>query len=80
MAVAQRMTVAEFALELWCRAASGRGEVVLPIDVALDEHNCFGPDLLCYREGRGPGRSEVRPQPMPAFALALDELFGAPAT
>ena len=98
MAVAQRMTVAEYleldeprtwlvegevvvneprashqraaadlliALTLWCRAAQGRGEVTLPIDVALDEYNCFGPDLLWYREGRGPGRSEVRPQPMP---------------
>jgi len=104
MAVAQRMTVAEYleldeprtwlvegevvlneprashqraaadlliALTLWCRAAQGRGEVTLPIDVALDEYNCFGPDLLWYREGRGPGRSEVRPQPMPDIAVEV---------
>jgi Uma2 family endonuclease len=105
MAVAQRMTVAEylerdderrtwlvdgevvvneprslhqhvagdlyFALRLWCRAARGRGEVIMPIDVALDEYNCFGPDLLWYREGRAPGRTEVRPQPMPDIAVEV---------
>jgi Uma2 family endonuclease len=104
MAVAQRMTVAEylelderwtwlvngevvvneplplhqavlrellFAVETWRRAEAGRGEVTMPIDVALDEYNCFGPDLLWYREGRGPGRSEVRPQPMPDVAVEV---------
>ncbi len=42
------------ALELWRRASAGRGESTLPIDVMLDEHNCFAPDVLWYREGRGP--------------------------
>jgi Uma2 family endonuclease len=105
MAVAQRMTVAEYleldderrtflvdgeivvtepralhqlvmgdllyALMTWCRAEPGRGGVIAPIDVALDEYNCFGPDLLWYREGRGPGRTEVRPQPMPDVAVEI---------
>jgi Uma2 family endonuclease len=105
MAVAQRMTVAEYleldderrtflvdgeivvndprplhqrvmvdllvALTLWSRAEPGRGEVLAPIDVALDEHNCFGPDVLWYREGRGPGRTEVRPQPLPDIAVEI---------
>ena len=106
MAVAQRMTVAEyleldderwgsnlidgevvvseplpvhqdvlgdllFAVKLWCRAETGRGQVIMPIDVAIDEYNCFGPDLLWYREGRGPGRAEVRPQPMPDIAVEV---------
>ncbi len=106
MAVAQRMTVAEyleqvddrrrtnlvdgevvvtealglhqivlrdlaFALELWVRAGAGRGETMLPIDVELDEHNCFAPDVLWYREGRGPGRAVVRPQPLPDIAAEI---------
>jgi len=105
MAVAQRMTVAEYlgldddrrtwlvdgevvvnepralhqrvfvdllvAVTLWCRSGPDRGEVIAPIDVALDEHNCFGPDVLWYREGRGPGRTEVRPQPMPDIAVEI---------
>jgi Uma2 family endonuclease len=105
MAVAQRMTVAEYleredprrtqlvdgevvvneprplhqctmvelivALKLWTRAEVGRGEVTAPIDVQLDEHNCFGPDVLWYREGRGPGRTEVRPQPIPDIAAEI---------
>jgi len=60
-----------FAVKLWCRAAPDRGEVIMPIDVALDEYNCFGPDLLWYREGRAPGRTEVRPQPMPDIAVEI---------
>lgn len=106
MAVAQRMTVAEYlerederrrtdlvdgevvvneprplhqrtmvdllvALTLWTRAEVGRGEVTAPIDVQLDEHNCFGPDVLWYREGRGPGRTEARPQPLPDIAAEI---------
>jgi Uma2 family endonuclease len=105
MAVAQRMTVAEYleqddprktnlvdgevvvtdplprhqrtlfelvlALGSWCRAEDGRGEATLPIDVALDEHNCFSPDVLWYREGRGPGRADFRPQPLPDIAVEI---------
>ena len=105
MAVAQRMTVAEYfeqddprrtdlidgevvvtepralhqrvlldllmSLEFWRRASPGRGEATLPIDVLLDDHNCFAPDVLWYREGRGPGRTEVRPQPLPDIAAEI---------
>jgi Uma2 family endonuclease len=106
MAVAQRLTVAEYleqddtrrrtdlvdgevvvteprplhqrtmvellvALTLWTRAGPGRGEVTAPIDVQLDAHNCFGPDVLWYREGRGPGRSEERPQQLPDIAVEI---------
>ncbi len=105
MAVAQRMTVAEYLAEdrgrwaslvdgevvvcaprslhqvvvremlvelaLWARAAPGRGEVTTEIAVELDEYNWFGPDLLWYREGRGPGRTEVVPQPLPEIAAEV---------
>jgi Uma2 family endonuclease len=60
-----------FELENWRRAAAGRGEATLPIDVALDEHNCFAPDVLWYREGRGPGRADFRPQPLPDIAVEI---------
>jgi Uma2 family endonuclease len=59
------------ALGIWCRAAPGRGEATLPLDVALDQHNCFAPDVLWYREGRGPGRADFRPQPLPDIAAEI---------
>ncbi|MDP1846382.1 MAG: Uma2 family endonuclease [Solirubrobacteraceae bacterium] len=105
MAVAQRMTVAEFhalpeqrwatliegevvvnqpralhqrvvldlvvALTLWTRDGAGRGEVTSEIAVELDEHNWFGPDVMWYRGGREPGRSETAPQPMPDIAAEV---------
>lgn len=105
MAVAQRMTVAEylelpeqrwaslidgevvvnppralhqrvvlelvFNLTLWSRAQPGRGEATTEIAVALDEYNWFGPDVLWYREGRGPGRSDIAPQPLPDIAAEV---------
>jgi Uma2 family endonuclease len=105
MAVAQRMTVAEFleldtprwasliegeivvnqpralhqrivvdlvvALTLWTRGGPDRGEVTSEIAVKLDDHNWFGPDVHWYRAGRGPGRSEIAPQPMPDIAAEV---------
>lgn len=44
-----------FALRSWTNAASGRGVVTLPVNVRLDEHNVFGPDLSWFREHRRPG-------------------------
>ena len=58
-------------LTLWSRAQPGRGEVTTEIAVELDEYNWFGPDVLWYREGRGPGRSEVAPQPLPDVAAEV---------
>jgi Uma2 family endonuclease len=59
------------ALRMWSRAEPGRGEVLAPIDVELDEHNCFGPDVLWYREGRAPARDAPRPQPLPDIAVEI---------
>ena len=39
--------------------------------MALDEDNCFSPDVLWYRAGREPGRSRVRPQPLPDIAVEI---------
>jgi Uma2 family endonuclease len=60
-----------FALMTWNRGASGRGETTAPIDVQLDEDNCFAPDLLWYRAGREPGRAQFRPQPLPDIAVEI---------
>ncbi len=59
------------ALTIWCRGVPGRGEATAPLDVELDEHNCFSPDVLWYRAGREPGRSLVRPQPLPDIAAEI---------
>ena len=59
------------ALKLWTRAAAGRGHALWNIDVQLDEHNWFVPDLLWYRAGREPGRTRVTPQPMPDIAAEV---------
>jgi Uma2 family endonuclease len=106
MAVAQRMTVAEylaredlprwtnlidgevvlsqptnlhqrvlmdlsFELMSWIKAGTGRGEATLPIDVQLDDENCFAPDVLWYRAGREPGYTTLRPQPLPDIAVEI---------
>jgi len=60
-----------FEITVWCRASPGRGEVTTEIAVELDEHNCFGPDVLWYSEGRGPGRTEVHPHPLPDIAAEI---------
>jgi Uma2 family endonuclease len=59
------------ALTTWSRSASGRGKVVLPIDVQLDERNVFKPDILWYAEGRAPARLDRRPYPMPDLAVEV---------
>jgi Uma2 family endonuclease len=60
-----------FALEAWTRAQSGRGRVMDPLDVQLDDHNVFVPDVLWYAEGRAPARDAGRPSPMPDLAVEV---------
>ena len=42
------------ALRTWATDAPGRGEVSMPLDVAIDERNVYAPDVLWYSEGRVP--------------------------
>jgi Uma2 family endonuclease len=42
------------ALHDWTAAETGRGEVFIPINVLMDEHNMFGPDISYLREDRVP--------------------------
>ncbi|MGI8902228.1 MAG: Uma2 family endonuclease [Solirubrobacteraceae bacterium] len=43
------------ALCSWTEAAPDRGAASLPVNVRLDEHNVFGPDVSWFREDRRPG-------------------------
>jgi len=58
-------------LDGWTQAAPRRGEVTFPIDVQIDEHNVFGPDLLWYAADRSPSRPDEPPYPMPDLAVEV---------
>lgn len=59
------------AIGAWARAGPGRGEVILPLDVRIDDRNVYAPDVLWYREGRAPGRHAKPPSPMPDLAAEI---------
>jgi Uma2 family endonuclease len=59
------------ALHNWSSAQSGRGEMSMPLDVKLDDHNVFGPDILWYADGRVPGLRDPRPYPIPDLAVEV---------
>jgi len=59
------------ALRDWSRAAPGRGRVISPLDVKLDDRNVFVPDILWYAEGRAPARDAKPPSPMPDLAVEV---------
>lgn len=59
------------ALDHWAVARPGRGDAMMPVDVKLDEHNVFGPDLLWYGKGRSPTRHAGRPSPLPDLAVEV---------
>ena len=60
-----------FALEVWTRAQPGRGMVIVPIDVRLDERNVFAPDVLWYSEAHRFDESAPPPYPMPDLAVEV---------
>ncbi len=59
------------AIAIWTRAGSGRGEIILPLDVRIDDRNVYAPDALWYAEGRAPGRRAKPPSPMPDLAVEV---------
>ena len=59
------------ALAVWCRAEQGRGAAYLPMDVGMDAHNVFQPDLLWYAEGRAPHPDAPPPYVIPDLAIEV---------
>jgi Uma2 family endonuclease len=59
------------ALDAWSEDGPGRGRVSLPLDVALDDANVYGPDVLWYRTGREPPLHDPPPYPLPDLAVEV---------
>jgi len=59
------------ALKIWAGAATGRGRAGSEIDVELDEHNVYAPDVWWYSSGRAPGAGAKPPYPMPDLAVEV---------
>ncbi len=59
------------ALDQWVGAGEARGLVVLPLDVQLDEHNVYAPDLLWYQGSRVPAIDAPAPYPLPDVAVEI---------
>ncbi len=59
------------ALRVWIGGGRNRGLVGLPLDVQFDEHNVHEPDVVWYRDGRGPRRGDPLPYPIPDIAVEV---------
>jgi Uma2 family endonuclease len=59
------------ALRTWATDTPGRGEVSMPLDVAIDERNVYAPDVLWYSEGRVPPLHADRPYAVPDLAVEV---------
>ncbi len=59
------------AISRWIEEPGGRGRVSLPLDVALDDANVYGPDVLWYRAGREPPIHDPPPYPLPDLAVEV---------
>lgn len=60
-----------FAFTVWLRAVPGRGSAESPIDIALDDHNVYAPDVSWYTAERVPGIDATAPYPMPDLAVEV---------
>ncbi len=62
------------ALRGWSLAEPGRGRVTMPLDVRIDDHSVFAPDILWYADGHVPGLHDPRPYPIPDLAVEVRSL------
>ncbi|MGI8730752.1 MAG: Uma2 family endonuclease [Solirubrobacteraceae bacterium] len=60
-----------FVLRTWTDASDGRGMVVAPIDVRLDDRNVYAPDILWYSAARAPATDGPWPYPVPDLAIEI---------
>ena len=59
------------ALALWVDAGEGRGLVLLPTDVVLDEFNVYGPDLIWIAERHRPSDLRERLARVPELCVEI---------
>ena len=58
-------------LHAWLCCGERRGLVVSPLDVRLDDHDVYAPDLLWYSAPRTPAIHAPRPYPLPDLAIEI---------
>jgi|SRR5680860_454787 len=59
------------ALGSWVAAADSRGLALMPTDIAMDEHNVFGPDVLWFSESRRPPQLDEYPEWVPDLCVEI---------
>ena len=60
-----------YALGAWKRGDEGRGLLLMPTDVRLDEHNVYGPDLLWFSAGHVPADLDAYPERVPDLCVEI---------
>lgn len=65
-----QMTIA-VALGSWVEGGAGRGLALLPTDIAMDQHNVFGPDVLWFSEPRRPPLRDEYPDWVPDLCVEI---------
>jgi len=59
------------ALDGWIGDDPVRGEITLPLDVGIDDHNVFAPDLLWYAGASAPADDAPWPFALPDLAVEV---------
>lgn len=60
-----------FALRSWVDSGERRGLALSPTDIAMDDHNVFGSDVLWFSEGRRPPLTETYPETVPDLCVEI---------
>jgi Uma2 family endonuclease len=58
-------------LNSWIDAGEARGAAQVAVDVYIDEHNVYAPDVVWYSESRVPTNPDIRPQAPPDLAVEV---------
>jgi Uma2 family endonuclease len=60
-----------FELGKWIERGERRGLVTMPTNVAMDEYNVYGPDVLWFREERIPRDLNAYPEHVPDLCIEI---------
>jgi len=60
-----------YRLMQWVEAGSARGMCGIPVDVRINDHNVYAPDLWWFRDGNVPDIDEVRLPWLPDLAVEV---------